>query len=237
MKNNKKVWISALVILTMLLAAFSYYSFMTFYKGPFRTVMWPRWYSGYQSDSDSLMNIDEIEREVNRYIDDFDEELQIADIFVYEDSDYYVSVEETATGKGAMELLVNPYNGVIYPEHGPNMMWNEKYGMHGRGNYMGRHMMDPSFFNEYSGYYRNDELSKQIDLATAVKLADEYVKKYIDKDLTVTDEGHEFYGYYTLHINKGEQTTGMLSVNYYTGDVWFHDWHGKLIEVISHHDN
>lgn len=236
LKNKKRFWVGTVIISTVLLMAFSFYSYSNFLNGPFRRGMWPMWHSGYQSDSDSIMGIEEIEREVNRYIEDFDEDLEIADIFVYEDSDYYVSVEESDTGKGAMELLFNPYNGVVYPEHGPNMMWNDKYGMHGRGSIMGRHMRNHPFFNEYSGYYRNEKAEKLVDLETAVELANEYVKQYIDENLLATEEGHEFYGYYTLHIAKEGQTVGMLSINYYTGDVWFHDWHGKLIEVISHHD-
>ncbi|AHM57219.1 hypothetical protein EAL2_c19380 [Peptoclostridium acidaminophilum DSM 3953] len=235
MKNKKNVWMSVIIVAILLLIAFSFYLYSSWV--PFKNGMWPNWYPRYQNDSNTLMSIEEIKRETNRYIADFDEALEIADIFVYEDSDYYVSVEEAATGKGAMELLINPYNGVIYPEHGPNMMWNEKYGMHGRGNIMGMHMRNRQFFNEYSGYYRNEATAKQISLETAVELATEYVKKYVDEDLIATDEGHEFYGYYTLHIKRGNQTVGMLSVNYYTGDVWFHDWHGTLIEVISNHEN
>jgi hypothetical protein len=30
---------------------------------------------------------------------------------------------------GAMELLVDKSSGAIFPEYGPNMMWNLKYGI------------------------------------------------------------------------------------------------------------
>jgi len=33
----------------------------------------------------------------------------------------------------------------------------------------------------------------------------------------------------TLHIINGGQVTGMLSVNAYTGAVWYHTWHGAFI--------
>jgi hypothetical protein len=36
-------------------------------------------------------------------------------------------------------------------------------------------------------------------------------------------------GYYTVHITKAGQFTGMLSVNAYTGQVWFHTWHGTFV--------
>jgi len=38
-----------------------------------------------------------------------------------------------------------------------------------------------------------------------------------------------FYGYYTLDIMKGGGIYGMLSVNGYTGQVWYHSWHGQYI--------
>ena len=41
----------------------------------------------------------------------------------------------------------------------------------------------------------------------------------------------EFYGYYTVHILKDVKITGMLSVNGYTGQVWYHTWHGAFIQV------
>jgi hypothetical protein len=37
---------------------------------------------------------------------------------------FYVQVNEADSGKGAFELLINKYTGSIYPEMGPNMMWN-----------------------------------------------------------------------------------------------------------------
>ncbi|MGQ9502694.1 MAG: hypothetical protein ACUVSF_10040 [Anaerolineae bacterium] len=41
---------------------------------------------------------------------------------------FYAEVREKSTGIGAFELLVDRYTGQIYPEPGPNMMWNLKYG-------------------------------------------------------------------------------------------------------------
>ena len=38
-----------------------------------------------------------------------------------------------------------------------------------------------------------------------------------------------FYGYYTLHTLKSGQVEGMLSVNGYSGAVWYHSWHGAFI--------
>jgi hypothetical protein len=38
-------------------------------------------------------------------------------------------------------------------------------------------------------------------------------------------------GYYTLDVNRDDQPVGMLSVNGYTGAVWPHTWHGKLLAM------
>ncbi|WP_313569206.1 hypothetical protein [Acetoanaerobium noterae] len=177
------------------------------------------------------LSVEDIESAVNDYIEDYPEKLSISDIFVFKDTDYYVSIEEISTGRGAMELLVNPYNARIYSEYGPNMMWNEKYSM-----------MNSNSGMMGNGYRRNSQFESQtsnssaISKEEAINIADIYVKDVIGDDFSVTDDGHEFYGYYTLHINKGDETTGMLSVNSYTGDVWYHDWHGELEEVMSAHD-
>lgn len=146
--------------------------------------------------------------------------LEVSDVFFYADSDTYVSVEEKDTGRGAMELLVNPYTGTVYPEPGPNMMWNEKYGMMGRG------MMGNSF-------WRNSGSASYVTPEQAMSIADRYLKKAFGASYQVMDQGHSFYGYYTFHFNKNEKPDGMLSVNAYTGDVWFHNWHGRLERVIE----
>ena len=39
-----------------------------------------------------------------------------------------------------------------------------------------------------------------------------------------------FYGYYTVEVKKEGQTFGMLSVNGYSGQVWYHTWHGDFIQ-------
>jgi len=46
-----------------------------------------------------------------------------------------------------------------------------------------------------------------------------------------TESPDRFYGYYTLHILKDGKIYGMLSVNGYTGQVWFHSWHGQFIST------
>jgi hypothetical protein len=47
---------------------------------------------------------------------------------------------------------------------------------------------------------------------------------------TVAEEVNQFYGYYTVHVTKGRTLFGMLSVNGYSGVVWYHSWHGAFIQ-------
>ena len=187
----------------------------------------------YQSSDESeVLNLEVLKDNVNEYLDSFDENLAISDIFVFEDSDYYFSVVEEDTGLGAFELLVNPYTGNVYPEMGPNMMWNLKYGMHASSEYgimhgrgmMGRYNYSEAYTAEDGSVERNS-----ISFNDALKIAEDYLKD----GYTVSGEGHEFYGYYTFHTMLNGEEAGMMSINGLTGDVWYHTWHGKLAEVIN----
>jgi len=67
---------------------------------------------------------------VEAYLSDLDnQDLVIAEIMVFDNNSYAI-IKEESTGIGAFELLVDPASKAVYPEYGPNMMWNLKYGMH-----------------------------------------------------------------------------------------------------------
>lgn len=238
MRRNKILWSSIIIISMLLLLGYSIWGF-TFagsvrpgFYGPGYNGggMMGRWFNPYSNQqsygNEKKLPIEQIKNSINNYIQSFNTNLDISDIFIYKDTDYYVSIEEKDTGKGAMELLMNPYTGYVYPEYGPNMMWNEKYGMMSSG------MMGGPLRHRGYGYYGQNDI-KQISRDEAVNIADKYVKSSINKDFTVINQGHEFYGYYTFHISKGNKAVGMVSVNYHTGNVWYHDWHGQLENIIS----
>jgi hypothetical protein len=42
-----------------------------------------------------------------------------------------------------------------------------------------------------------------------------------------------FYGYYHVDVLQSGTTYGMLSVNGYTGQVWYHTWHGTFIQAVE----
>jgi hypothetical protein len=74
--------------------------------------------------------------------------LEIAEVMIF-NNNAYVIVKESGTGIGAFELLVDPVSKAAYPEYGPNMMWNTRYGglnhggmMGGRGPMMGGYNQD-----------------------------------------------------------------------------------------------
>lgn len=184
---------------------------------------------GYSGDrafsADNVQSLDALKENVENYIKGYGQGLEISDIFIYENSDYYFSIIEEESGRGAMELLVDPTNGYIQQEYGPNMMWNLKYGMMGGG--LG--MMG-------SGYQQSSAkvIDNIISAEKAIGIGQSYLDKYM-AGLKVEEDGHEFYGYFTFHVEKDGDAYGMISVNGITGDVWYHDWHGDVVDILEGH--
>ena len=244
MRRSKIIWSTVLVISLLLLIGYGIYeytfarntNFGSYGPGYYGSGMMSNWFGTNTNNNQrdyvgkEKMSIDKIRDAVENYIQIYNDNLEIADIFVFKDTDYYVSIQEKDTGKGAIELLVNPYTGDVYPENGPNITWNEKYAIYGGSSYG---MMGSFQQNRNNRNYRDEYTEKYIDRNKAIKIANEYAKRNIDKDFSVLDEGREFYGYYTFQVNEGDKPVGMLSVNYYTGDIWFHNWHGQLENIIT----
>ncbi|HLF75499.1 MAG TPA: hypothetical protein VI524_14175 [Anaerolineales bacterium] len=128
---------------------------------------------------------------------------------------FYAEVEEESTGVHAFELLIDRFTGAVYPEPGPNMIWNTKYG-HMGGMMGGRWDQAPDTISVTSEQARD--------------LAQKWLDQYLP-GTSAAEQADAFYGYYTIHVLKDGQVFGMLSVNGYTGEVWFHDWHGNFIEM------
>jgi hypothetical protein len=155
-----------------------------------------------------------------RYLESLGEtDLAIAEVMEFEEN-FYVIYYEKSTGIGAFEMLIDKESGWIFPEYGPNMIWNTKYG---HGDMMGKGGMMEDF---WSG-------EQTVDEAEAVRLAQAFLDERYPG--TVADDPHPFYGYYTLHTVKNDLIFGMLSVNSYTGVVWYHDWHGAYKRSLEDH--
>jgi len=60
---------------------------------------------------------------------------------------------------------------------------------------------------------------------------------YLDVNFTgaEVEHGTQFYGYYTIDFMIDGKIVGMLSVNAYTGQVWYHSWHGAFIQETEFH--
>jgi hypothetical protein len=162
-----------------------------------------------------MLTMDQAVEAARQYVATYrNSDLALAEVMEFEDN-FYVEVEEQSTGIHAFELLVDRYTGGVYPEPGPNMMWNSKYG------HMGGMM----------GSWRGGDTGVMpVNSEQARVLAQQWLERFIPGSSAV-DETDAFYGYYTIHVMKDGQVFGMLSVNGYSGEVWYHNWHGAFIEM------
>src|SRR4030066_2492978 len=143
--------------------------------------------------------------------------LEISEIMEFSQN-FYIEILEKDTGIGAMELLVDKSSGAIFPEYGPNMMWNLKYGMHSRMS-LSRSSKD-----------------MPIEKDEALDIAGKYLAK-INTGESAGSDIVKFYGYYTIHTEtENGEVAGMLSVNGFTGQVWYHNWHGAFIDMVEIND-
>lgn len=132
-------------------------------------------------------------------------------------NNFYAEAIEQDTGRGAFEFLIDPQTGIVIGEPGPNMMWNLRYGA--MGGMMGLWRPDQ---NGSAG----ETMSVTVDQARtdAQAFLDKvYPGANLDSDYTA------FYGFYTLDFSLNGKVAGMLSVNGFTGQVWFHHWHGAFV--------
>jgi hypothetical protein len=116
---------------------------------------------------------------------------------------YYAIVKEQSTGLGALELLADPRTGSVFPEMGPNMMWNTRYSpmatlgggmMGGMGGMMPGGMM--------SGTWGPTAPTTQPSVTPdqAQQFAQQWLDQY--QPGSVTEMPDAFAGYYTVHIIK-----------------------------------
>lgn len=159
-------------------------------------------------ENSTPITIDEAKISVEQYLTKTgNNDLKIAEILQFENN-FYAGIKEKSTGKYAFELLINKYTGAVVPEMGPNMMWNSKYG-----------------------YMNTQETETKVSEEQALKNAQEYLDSTLPG--TKVDGADDFYGYYTMEVTKDGNIYGMLSVNSYTGAVWYHGWHGTFEKVLE----
>ena len=175
------------------------------------------WGSNPPANGKSI-SIDDAKQAVQDYVSSIgNPNLKINEVMEFQNN-FYAIIGEKDTGRGAMELLVNKVTGNVFPEYGPNMMWNTKYspmaGMMGG----------------WWGGTPDGQEKVTVDQSKSI------AQQWLDANQpgsTTEQRPDSFYGYYTMHTLKDGKITGMLSVNAYTGQVWYHNWHGAFIQMQS----
>jgi hypothetical protein len=128
-------------------------------------------------------------------------------------NNYYASIREKSTGVGAFEILIDKATGQVTQERGPNMMWSTRYGTMS-GGIMG-------------GYGFRATGTMPIPSGQAQGIAQAWLGA--NQPGASAKSPDSFYGYYTVDFQKGGMLAGMLSVNGYSGAVWYHSWHGGFV--------
>lgn len=141
------------------------------------------------------------EQRLATFLAAYGSDLQVEEIMPFA-SNYYAEIAD-GSGTAVGEVLVDRYTGAVYPEPGPNMMWNGRWGMMpGAG------------------------APTQYDEAAAQQQAEQFLTGFLPGSSVLA--GTAFPGYYTFDYGRG-QVEGMLSVNAATGEIWVHTWHGPAL--------
>jgi hypothetical protein len=179
---------------------------------------WSGMMGGWTAPNGKAISIAQARQSVQRYIDRIGNKNLAIDEVIEFQRNFYAIVKDTSTGHGAFEVLVNKVTGAVMLEPGPAMMWNTQYGMMsgGMGGMMG---------------YRQPAGPITVSAVKAEQIARQWLAQ--NEPGATTETPDEFPGYYTIHFLQNGKITGMLSVNGYTGQVWYHTWHGKAIRVLE----
>ena len=200
--------------------------------------MMGRWYQQPQTQPGNPITLEQAKTIAQQYLTSTQNpNLAIKEIMEFQ-YNFYIIYYEKDTGRGAFEMLIWKQTppagimgggmgmggmmggrfalGVIMPESGPNMMWNTKYSPMGNG------MM---------GYGNQASSTMTISKDKAQQLA----QTYLDANFkgAKTEMATQFYGYYTFDFTVNGTIAGMLSVNGYTGQVWYNSWHGVFIKEVE----
>jgi hypothetical protein len=159
------------------------------------------------------------------------DDLTLGEVMIF-DNHAYAQILDKSSDSGVFEVLVDPVSRKVYPEPGPNMMWNTEYSpMSGFGGYsmmggmMGNGMMGGDMMGNF---VPGAEIS--VTGEEAIDIAQQYLDTYLPRT-TADETADPFPGYYTIHILRDGETIGMLSVNANSSQVFLHHWHGDFVEM------
>ncbi len=167
--------------------------------------------SGYYSGVPSALSHDNAKEIADGYLTSLNNRDLEIDEFEEYSHNFYVSLIEKSTGRGAIEIIIDRYYANYQPEP-QSMMWNGKYGM--------------------MGSYQQSQMP--VTQQQAIEIAQDFLDVVYPG--TEADEIITYYGYYTIMTELDGKHYGMLSVNGYSGDVWYHTWHGMFISEVEAHE-
>ena len=138
-----------------------------------------------------------------------------ADEVIEFSENYYASIREKGTGIGAFEILIDRATGNVIREPGPDTMWNAKY---------------PPMREGMMGGFG---ATSSRPLTVTTQQAQDAAQRWLDANRAGANAKvpDSFYGFYTVDFERTGQLVGMVSVNGYTGQVWYHSWHGTFIQL------
>lgn len=145
---------------------------------------------------------DEALKSMKSFARQYGSSVEVEDFMVFS-SNYYAVLKDTGSGQDIAEIIVDRYSGSIYPEPGPNIMWNTRFGAGRTG----------------TGKY-------EYNITEAEKLAGDFLTGYLPG--TQIMESKQMPGYYTFDFGRND-IEGMLSVNAFSGQIWVHTWHGSYL--------
>ena len=204
-----------------------------------------RWMGGQQmmgrygfgsAENVEPLTMEEVDEAIHKYLEDYsNENLVLGEIMIF-DNHAYAQIIEKDTGIGATEVLIDPRTLSVFPEQGPNMMWNLKYSsMGGAGMMNGTGMMSGLNLDNFKE--SNISAEEIEDMPVSSDQAVESAQAFLDQYYPGTEadkHADRFYGYYTIHVVQEDGVVGMLSVNGFSGQVFYHNWHGEFLEMSEH---
>ena len=110
-------------------------------------------------------------------------------------------------------MTINKYTGYVYPGMGPSIAWNTKYGI-------------------INGAITVFNATATSTMPVTTTQAQTFAQQYLSTAMPATTVGNAtpFYGYYNVEVLSGGNLYGIISVNGYTGQIWYQAWHGAFIQ-------
>ena len=186
---------------------------------------------GATGSGEPVQNLAGAKRQAQGFADRLD--LGVGEVMRFENNYYAELIDQS--GELATEVLVDPRTGGVWLEYGPAMMWNTEWGMMGGAGGMGGGMMGGGMMG--GGPYGDPSWGPTQALGDGPTLSAEDAELIASEWLSAqgrdlsAGEAEPFPGYYTLHVLRNEKIAGMLSVNGYTGALWYHWWHGRFVAM------